>query len=56
MSRIGQIILIGNTVAMAEIVACSALLDLALAVRLDMEGGQVGRHFHFKPSKLVTVR
>lgn len=51
-NRVGTIVMLEPAGQMAEIKASSDLLDIALAERLDMEGGPTGRHIHFKPSAL----
>lgn len=51
---VGDIILVHPKMQMLEVLIVGTLLDMAVAVKLDMEGGRTNRHVHFKPSR-VTV-
>lgn len=50
---VGQIILVRPAMQLLEVVAASRGLDIGLACKLDMEGGRVGRHVQFRPSRVT---
>jgi hypothetical protein len=52
---VGQIILAEPSMQMLEVIVAADLLDIALAHKLDMEGGRTGRHVQFRPSSVTRV-
>lgn len=52
---VGRLALLTPTMALIEIIEWAPLLDMAIAERLDMEGGRTGRVGHFRPSDLQRI-
>jgi hypothetical protein len=54
-AMVGDIILVTPSMLMVEVLFASAMLDVAVGVKLDMEGGRTGRKVNFRPSSITAL-